>query len=195
MAARLMQALLLPAVLGLLSMAAPMQPLQALPVSSLDSGRVLLPALPSPWVQATGDQSVSGDGLQQIVMAAPPFTRLRDGYWQVALGRPAVTLKLQSNQRLLYAWRLPRVIIPRPPAAQAVAVILDKSLPTADLGRLLLDAGHMGAFQAGVNHGISHILLLDGAGENWVTPRMLPAVRWQGGATSFQILQRVCRME
>jgi hypothetical protein len=41
MAARLMQALLLPAVLGLLSMTAPMQ-LLALPVRSPDTGRVLL---------------------------------------------------------------------------------------------------------------------------------------------------------
>jgi hypothetical protein len=42
MAARLMQALLLPAVLGLLSMTAPMQLLPALPVRSPDTGRVLL---------------------------------------------------------------------------------------------------------------------------------------------------------
>jgi hypothetical protein len=194
MAARLMQALLLPAVLGLLSMTAPMQPLQALPAFSPDTGRLLLSMPPVAQALAAAEQSSDQDGLRQIVMAAPPFAQLRDGYWQVALARPAAILKLQSDQHLLYAWRPPRTIIPRPPASQAVAVILDKNLPTVGLGRLLLDAGHMGAFQAGVTHGISRILLLDGEGGSWVTPRMLPAVHWQGGAASFQILQRVCQM-
>lgn len=194
MAARLMQALLLPAVLGLLSMTAPMQPLQALPVFSPSSGRVSLSMPPGTQAWAVAAQSSDQDGLHQVVMAAPPFAHLRDGYWQVALERPAATLKLQSDQRLLYAWRAPRLIIPRPPASQAVAVILDKTMPSADLGRLLLDSGHMGAFQVGITHGISRILLLDGEGGNWVTPRMLPAVHWQGGIASFQILQRVCQM-
>jgi hypothetical protein len=131
MAARLMQALLLPAVLGLLSMTAPMQ-LLALPVRSPDTGRVLLSMPLGAQARAVVAQSSGQDGLHQIVMAAPPFAQLRDGDWQVALERPAATLKLQSDQRLLYAWRAPRIIIPRPPAAQAVAVILDKHcrLPT-----------------------------------------------------------------
>lgn len=194
MAARLMQALLLPAVLGLLSMTAPMQLLPALAVRSPDTGRVLLSMPLGAQARAVVAQSSGQDSLHQIMMAAPPFAHLRDGDWQVALERPAATLKLQSDQRLLYAWRAPRIIIPRPPAAQAVAVILDKTLPSADLGQLLLDAGHMGAFQVGITHGISRILLLDGEGGSWVTPRMLPAVHWQGGMASFQILQRVCQM-
>lgn len=191
MAARLMQALLLPAMLGLLSLAAPMQPLPVLPASSADAG-ILPPAALLPLLAA--QQPAPADGLRQVLLVAPPSARLRGGQWQVVLERPAVTLQLQSGQRVLYAWQAPRQVIPRPPAARAVAVILSTAQPPEGLGRQLLDAGHMGAFQAGIAHGISHILLLDGAGDSWVTPRMLSAVRWQGGAASFQILQRVCRM-
>ncbi|WP_137009504.1 hypothetical protein [Aquitalea aquatilis] len=193
MAARLLQAALLPAVLGLLSLAAPMPSLQILP-------QLTARGMPVSWLagrlqaRAVQSSSFAEGGLQQVVLAAPPSAWRRGGQWQVALPRPAVTLQLQSGQRLLYAWRSPRIVIPRPPAAQAVAIILERTLPVAGLGRLLLDAGHMRAFQAGFDRGISQILLLDGEGGIWVTPRMLPAVRWQDGAASFQILQRVCQM-
>ena len=196
MAARLLQAALLPAVLGLLSLAAPMPSLQALPQLSAPAMAIspLSGSQQDSTVQSSQSSALAVDGVQQVLLAAPPSAWRRGVQWQVALPRPAVTLQLQSGQRLLYAWRSPRIVIPRVPPAQAVAVILERALPVAGLGRLLLDAGHMRAFQAGFDRGISQILLQDGAGDSWVTPRMLPAVQWQGGAASFQILQRVCQM-
>jgi hypothetical protein len=194
MAARLMQALLLPAVLGLLSLAAPMQPLQALSASTADAGRMSPLLFATPQAATLPYPAIDETGLHQQLLTAPPSARLRGGQWQVTLAQPAVTLQLQSGQRLLYAWRTPRIVIPRPRAAQAVAIILEDTAPSAGLGLLLLDAGHMGAFQAGFERGISHILLQDGEGGSWVTPRMLPAVHWEGGAAAFQILQRVCQM-
>lgn len=194
MAARLLQAALLPVVLGLLSLAAPMPSLQILqPLTAL--GGMPESFLPGP-LQAGAMQSASPgeDGLQQVVLAAPPSAWRRGGQWQVLLPRPVVTVQLQSGQRLLYAWRSPRVVIPRPPAAQAVAIVLERPFPVTGLGRLLLDAGHMHAFQVGFDRDISQILLQDGEGVSWVTPRMLPVVGWQDGAASFQILQRVCQM-